>query len=257
MENFKTNTLQTKSSNFTQIPTGALIPIASVFSLYNNVSYQDVGLIPCDGRSLNTYEYRRLHKVIGKIYGGSIYVEGVTDIPSSTATFNVPNLVSSKLSIIGRNASDPIGVSNDSPSHSHSVTMTNNSYSMNNATVTHSHNFNYAGSTNENTNVHAHNQGSAGANIGPNTNKNGPAGTAGGALIGSHTHGVTAYLNTGNSGVGGHSHGATNENTGNTSGGDPAHTHSASITASANSSATSPSTQLEVPYVNVLYFIKI
>ena len=46
----------------------------------------------CDGSDLNTYTYRALHKIISNTYGGSAYNAGITDDPSATTTFKLPNL---------------------------------------------------------------------------------------------------------------------------------------------------------------------
>ena len=48
--------------------------------------------LPCDGRELNTYTWRRLHAVISSTFGGTAYVAGTTDQPGASTTFNIPEL---------------------------------------------------------------------------------------------------------------------------------------------------------------------
>jgi hypothetical protein len=181
----------------------------------------------------------------------------------NSSTFNVPDLVTNKLTIVGTSSTfyntNTVGTTLTSYNHSHAVSMTNNSFSMNAANVTHSHNYNFndiGGLSDAN---HAHNPS---ANVGSmgGSQKNGPAGTAGGGLIGNHTHNFGVNANTfGAVGGAAHSHGAAiNGNSGNA--GDASHTHASSTTSAANSgshtiSGTSPDPIL-IPYANVLYFIK-
>jgi len=46
----------------------------------------------CNGQALNTYTYRTLHAIISNTYGGTAYQAGVTDLPSATTIFNLPNM---------------------------------------------------------------------------------------------------------------------------------------------------------------------
>jgi microcystin-dependent protein len=48
--------------------------------------------LPCDGRALNTFTWRRLHAVISDTFGGSAFAAGTTDQPGATTTFNIPEL---------------------------------------------------------------------------------------------------------------------------------------------------------------------
>jgi microcystin-dependent protein len=254
MANFKSDTIDAVST-YSYIPTGGIITIAGPYSEYSDASYITLGLIPCDGRSLNASaspQYASLFSIIGVLYGGS-----------GSAAFNVPDLVTNKMTIVGTSNTfyntNTVGTTLTSYNHSHAVSMTNNSFSMNAANVTHSHNYNFNDIGAISDDNHSHNPS---ANVGSmgGSQKNGPAGTAGGGLIGNHTHNFGVNANT-FAGVGGgaHSHGAAvNGNSGNA--GDASHTHASSTTSAANSgshtiSGTSPNPIL-IPYANVLYFIK-
>lgn len=254
MADFKSDTIDTASS-YSYIPTGGIVTIAGAFSEYSDASYVSLGLIPCDGRTLNAStnpEYSPLFSVIGVLYGGS-----------GSTSFQVPNLKDNKMSIVGTSNTfynvNTVGTKLTSHSHSHAVSMTNNNFSMNAANVTHSHNFNFNSVGNIIDDNHAHNPSAPVGRMG-GSQKNGPAGTAGGGLLGNHTHNFGINANIFNA-VGGsdHTHSAGyNSNTGNA--GDASHTHASSATSAANSgnyvvdgTSTNP---ISVPYANMLYFIK-
>jgi microcystin-dependent protein len=254
MANFKSDSVDAVST-YSYIPTGGIITIAGPFSEYSDTFYTSLGLIPCDGRSLNTStnpEYSSLFSAIGTLYGGT-----------GSTSFQVPNLKDNKMTIVGTSTTfyntNTVGTTLTSYNHSHSVSMTNNNFNMNAANVTHSHNYNFNSIGSISDANHAHNPA---ANVGSmgGSQKNGPAGTAGGGLIGNHTHnfGVNANIF---GGVGGadHTHAAgINGNSGNA--GDASHTHASSATSAANSSSDTVSgtvvNPLEIPYANMLYFIK-
>jgi microcystin-dependent protein len=254
MTNFKSDQIDAVST-YAYIPTGGIVTLAGAFSKYSDSSYISLGLIPCDGRVLNSStspEYSALFSVIGVLYGGS-----------GASSFNVPNLTANKLTIVGTSNTfyntNTVGTALTSYNHSHGVSMTNNNFSMNASNVTHSHNYNFASIGAISDANHAHTASAPTGNMGGAT-KNGPAGTAGGALLGNHRHSFGVNANT-FTGVGGaaHNHGtAVNGNSGNA--GDASHTHAASVTSASNSSSDTASgtvaSPLEVPYANVLYFIK-
>lgn len=254
MANFKSDTIDAVST-YSYIPTGGIITIAGPYSEYSDSSYVTLGLIPCDGRSLNAStspQYSSLFSVIGVLYGGS-----------GSAAFNVPDLTTNKMTIVGTSSTfyntNTVGTKLTSYNHSHPVSMSNNSFNMNAANVTHSHNYNFNNIGNISDANHSHSPSAPGSSMG-GSQKNGPAGTAGGALVGNHTHNFGINAN-GFGGVGGadHTHAeGINGNSGNA--GDASHTHSSSATSAANSgshtiSGTSPDPIL-IPYANVLYFIK-
>jgi hypothetical protein len=86
--------LDTANSVSALLPTGIIILKGSLqYSTEENNLSQ--GLCPCDGRSLNTYTYRNLHSVISNIYGGTAFSDGLTNVPTATTTFNVPNILNS------------------------------------------------------------------------------------------------------------------------------------------------------------------
>jgi microcystin-dependent protein len=254
MADFKSDSIDAVSS-YSYIPTGGIVTIAGPYAEYSDSSYVTLGLIPCDGRSLNAStspQYASLFSVIGVLYGGS-----------GSAAFNVPDLTTNKMTIVGTSSTfyntNTVGTKLTSYNHSHPVSMSNNNFNMNAANVTHSHNFNFndAGSIVDDN--HSHNPS---ANVGSmgGSQKNGPAGTAGGGLIGNHTHNFGVNANIFNAvGGGAHSHGGSvNSNSGNA--GDASHTHTSSATSAANSGNSTvdgtASFPISVPYANVLYFIK-
>lgn len=65
---------------------GTIVAMASIPANQQNA------FILCDGRALNTYTYKRLHKTISNTYGGTAYLVNVTDLPTATTTFNIPDL---------------------------------------------------------------------------------------------------------------------------------------------------------------------
>ena len=254
MVDFKSDTIDAVST-YSYIPTGGIITIAGPYSEYSDSSYVTLGLIPCDGRSLNAStspQYSSLFSVIGVLYGGS-----------GSAAFNVPDLMTNKMTIVGTSSTfyntNTVGTKLTSYNHSHPVSMSNNSFNMNAANVTHSHNYNYNTIGPISDANHAHNPSAPGSSMG-GSQKNGPAGTAGGALVGNHSHNFGINANIFNA-VGGadHAHSAAvNGNSGNA--GDASHTHASSATSAANSSGNTvsgtASFPISVPYANVLYFIK-
>lgn len=254
MEDFKSDIIATSSSEYASLPTGAIVQIAGNFSKYSTTAYEDLGLLPCDGRSLNASsntEYLNLYNVIGVLYGGS-----------GSASFNVPNLKDYKVSIVGTSNTfyntNTVGTRMSSLTHSHNTTATNNNYGMNAGNTDHYHNMYHNGAGNMYYDTaHAH-YGSGSGTIGANVNKYGAGGTSGGGLNGNHSHNVGVNSNGAAGGVNNHTHGASNHNIGNVINGAVSHTHTAEITTSGVSqSSTVNSSSLEIPYANMLYFIRI
>lgn len=58
---------------------------------YGDIETRFPGFIECDGRELNTFEYRFLHAVISNTYGGTAYNAGTTDQAGVSTTFKVPD----------------------------------------------------------------------------------------------------------------------------------------------------------------------
>ena len=121
MVDFKSDTIDAVST-YSYIPTGGIITIAGPYSEYSDSSYVTLGLIPCDGRSLNAStspQYSSLFSVIGVLYGGS-----------GSAAFNVPDLMTNKMTIVGTSSTfyntNTVGTKLTSYNHSHPVSMSNN-----------------------------------------------------------------------------------------------------------------------------------
>jgi microcystin-dependent protein len=254
MSDFKSDTTSTSFSDYASIPTGGIVQIAGPFSKYSVSQYETLGLIPCDGRSLDASsntQFLNLYNVIGTLYGGT-----------GSSSFNLPNLKTNKVSIVATSntfySNNTVGTLLTTVNHSHSVSATNNNFSMNAGNIDHDHNVNNGGLGNMvSDTAHAH-SGSGSGSIGPNVNKNGPAGASGGGLNGNHSHNVNVNSNNPSGGSNNHTHGASNHNIGYVVGGAVSHTHSSSITPQANtSSAAVTSSSLEIPYANMLYFIRI
>lgn len=96
-----------KSEKFDGYPIGTVLPVLkeSVVTGYGDLdgglNDRYPGYIECDGRELNTFEYRFLHKVIDNTYGGTEYSEGVSDQFGVTTTFNVPDYRNRRLAGTG------------------------------------------------------------------------------------------------------------------------------------------------------------
>lgn len=253
MADFKSDNVDT-TSTFAYLPTGAVIMLGGSFSDYSNSYYTDLGLVPCDGRSLNGVSsiYSNLWAVIGVTFGGS-----------GQSSFQVPNLTSVKKSVIGTSGTYARGATTNTSSHSHTATL---NYNSNNSNETHSH-----GSTTNIGNVstsngHEHNIAAYTTSIGTTTNATNysTAGTGNQTALvpGSHNHRVNwNAFNTDSRGTeGSHSHGGSAS--GNTSNNTTTTTHAHSVS---SVTATFPTktftgagaTPLETPYANVLYFIRI
>lgn len=258
MEKFKSDNIDTEVVN-SFIPVGGIVTKVGPFSEYSNSEFTQVGLIPCDGRSLNTYEYKNLHQVIGNIYGGVAFQEGVTNIPSSVATFNLPNLSADKLFICNPDT-ELVGSTVISSAHTHlsfsssSTPYVNIENNADDYTHYHSATFNTG---NQSTNHDTHNAGGFGRASGAPTSglRAKVDGNASAASVG-HTH------NTFNVSPGGassatlnanHAHSNPTINTNSSTVAEGSHSHVASFSStstSGNSSSFAP------PHYNVLYFIK-
>ena len=91
MADFKSDNVDAVST-YAYLPTGAVVMLGGPYSKYSDSYYTDLGLVPCDGRSLNGAStiYSNLWAVIGVTFGGS-----------GQSSFQVPNLTSVKKSVIG------------------------------------------------------------------------------------------------------------------------------------------------------------
>lgn len=253
MADFKSDNVDTVSAN-AYLPTGAVVMLGGPFSKYSDSYYTDLGLVPCDGRSLNGVSsiYSNLWAVIGTTFGGT-----------GQSSFQVPNLTSVKRSVIGTSTTYTRGSITNTSSHGHTATL---NYNSNNSSETHSH----GGSVNVGnvltSNGHDHNFAATSVTIGTNTNATNYSTAGSGnqsALVpGSHNHNVSvSAFNTDNRGTEGvHTHGGANSGNSGNNTTVTTHAHSvSSVTATFptdtfDGTATNP---LETPYANVLYFIRI
>ena len=240
------------------VPTGALMMKASAASLLTSYTTDAqciaAGYIPCDGRALNasTYPaYQDLYNVIGNIYGGT-----------NNTNFTVPNLRTSRRYIFGQSTAvsgiyTPSFSANTSNATTHrhvtSISPTGINLATNAIAGSHTHsvsyNFNNADTTHTHAVAHTMNGHTTGGGAGTTLTKADGTGTAAGAA---HTHTVNSYVFNGTSGSGttAHAHSGSGTSTSHT---EPTHSHSISTT----SIQTAMSSPIEIPYVNVLYFIKI
>jgi microcystin-dependent protein len=247
-------------STYSYIPTGGIVTIAGAFSEYSDSSYVTLGLIPCDGRTLNgsaSPEYSNLFSVIDILYGGT----GIT-------SFLVPNLKTNKVAIAGTSNTfynvNTVGTKLTSVDHYHTSSATNSDFTLNSNDVTHNHDLTWGSASvglgaNTTSTIHAHSfsSGSVGV-IGPNVFKNGAAGTSGGGLNGNHTHNtdITSGNAIGGGSTASHEHSGADTHAMGANTAD-SHTHTASVTtSSATNNTTYSSSAIGIPYANVLYFIK-
>jgi microcystin-dependent protein len=249
--------IDTLSSVNNIIPTGALIMKASAPSSLSNYDTEtkciNSGFIPCDGRTLNAVTfnaYQNLFEVIGNIYGGT-----------NNTNFKVPDLRTSRRYVYGQGSVSG-GVYTPSLSanttnavtHSHSFSGSIGGNLSTNATAgSHTHSTSYTFSAGgSDYHSHLYEASAGGLNTsGPLTGtltKTDGTGTAAGAQHTHSTGGVYVYFNTGNGG-GSHSHSGSGTSDAHT---EPTHSHTFSATPSLPVSSA-----IDIPYVNVLYFIKI
>jgi microcystin-dependent protein len=257
MVDFRVNKkVDTSLSENAYIPTGALVTKASPTSILENYDTDEkclaAGLVPCDGRALNatTYNsYQELYDIIGNLYGGT-----------NQNDFEVPDLRTSRRYIYGRaNASSGIytpSFSNNSSNlvtHSHSVNAVSTETLLTNSTSgTHTHTVGYTMADANAGHSHfwaANLPGLVATNaIGTNLTKADGTGTAAGAGHGHNTGAFYAATNSGESNIL-HGHTGSATSSGYT---EPTHTHSF-----ISSNASTPlSSGIDIPYINVLYFIK-
>lgn len=111
------NTIDTFTPRFAT-PIGAII----MWPCGLNTISPDGSTIPknwrrCDGSSLNTFEFKKLHKLISAAYGGEPYTEGVTDVSTSLYTFKLPDL-RNRFPVGPRVGNDNVGTDEGEPNAS-------------------------------------------------------------------------------------------------------------------------------------------
>lgn len=244
MSQFKSDKLDSATTN-SYLPTGALVPLAGAIGKYADTTYENMGLIPCDGRSLNTTTYAALFAVIGYTYGGS------------GANFLVPDLKTNKLAVKGKNA-EALGTKVTSASHNHATS--NLSWTANSANDTHTHAVTHYVGNMDYDPGHGHWNGGIGVGSGGANNASSAAtGSQNALVLGNHYH--IKYYNASNfdgGGTSGHSHNTVaNGNLGSTNA-TGAHTHNSTASAAWGSKVVdgTAANPLTVPYANVLFFIK-
>ena len=80
------------------------------------------GHLLCNGDLVNTYTYRALHAVISSTYGGTAFQAGVTDQPSASTTFRLPDLRGRfPLGKAATGTGSTLGGAGGSLNHNHSV----------------------------------------------------------------------------------------------------------------------------------------
>ena len=248
--------IDTTSSVNNFIPSGALIMKASAPTLLTSYDTDakciSAGLIPCDGRVLNavTYAaYQKLFDVIGNIYGGT-----------NNTNFKVPDFRTSRRYLYGSANSSPSISSNSTSSvvHSHSLNGTSNETLTTNAVAGSHYHSGSTGTLNQNNTLsHSH---TASYNIGAFTTGGGAGttltkadgtGTAAGAA---HTHtSNSSNITGGGTSASGTAHGHTGSSGNTDVYTEPTHTH----TVVATGVTTPDSSAIDIPCINMLYFIKI
>lgn len=252
--------VDTTSSVNAYIPTGGLVikamPPSALTNYDTDAECIAAGIIPCDGRTLNatTYPtYQNLFNVIENIYGGT-----------NNTNFKVPDLRTSRRYIYGQSVVSggiytPSLSANttNSVTHSHSVNgMSGQSLSSNDTAGSHSQTVNY--STSDSNATHSHSVSytmpgfTVGQALGTTLTKADGTGTAAGAAH-THTFNATALSSSTSSENSYHGH-----TEGDSSGGTTAYTEATHLHSIGDNNITIPtSSAIDIPYVNMLYFIKI
>lgn len=250
------NKIDTTQSSNSIVPTGALmmkaIPPSGLSNYDTDSKCIAAGYVPCDGRTLNatTYPaYQNLYNILRNRYGGA------------GDNFQVPDLRTSRRYIYGQATLTegkylPSFSSNTSNTitHSHTVLTELTSLVTNAVAGSHTHStsysFNNAGLDDHShfwdANLPALNATNA---VGTTLTKADGTGTAAGAA---HAHSTGAFYAGTNSGAAGTSHAHSGSGT-STSYTEPTHTH----TVNGGNISIPNSSALELPYINMLYFIKI
>lgn len=238
-------------SQFSYIPTGAILMLAAPYSTLSSADLAALGLLKCDGTSHLVATYPRLHTVIGYTYGGS------------GTSFNVPNLHSTKLTIKGA-PSTTLGTITNTATHTHDIGTVTWNGNNNNTAMTHAHNAYSLTRTylTSNPTVHEHNGTLASYNGVPNGDYSSAAnGNTNNTGTPRHNHNFNynAY-NSSSAAYTAHSHTvpsqALNNNTQLNSTGTAftnTHVHNTSLD---TSTTANDQTGYSVPYASMLYFIK-
>lgn len=224
------------------IPAGAIVIKAG--SSLSGASIDTTGLCPCDGRAISRTTYSGLYAVIGTTWGTG----------DGSTTFNVPNLHSTIEFLSGANANANLNTTAGSSTHTHTLSAEPTSTS---SLTDMPHNHVYSANLDSVDLSHGHNQFNTGSWYTGNSNTASQTqyktdGTQSAAAI-NHVH--SGYVPEGGSGsaVAGYSYAHAHSTGGDlTAAAGANHTHSVAYTTS-----TSSSTTAYLPYVSVLYYIKL
>jgi microcystin-dependent protein len=253
--------VDTLSSVNSIIPTGALVMKASAPSALSNYDTDakciNAGYIPCDGRTLNATTftlYQELFDTIGNIYGGT-----------NNTNFKVPDLRTSRRYVYGQpTASSGVYTpsfsanTTNAVTHTHTVNGISGQNLTTNATAgSHSHStISFTVATANHEHYHGFNYNvpgyTTGGGAGTTLTKSDGTGTAAGAAH-THTHNAINVASNTNTDADGHNHNFPTANIATGSYTEATHTHSIP---SSNVTIPAP-TAIDIPYVNMLYFIKL
>lgn len=251
-------------SNASYIPTGAIIMSAKTYSLDEAIQ---TDRCPCDGRALNTYTYRNLHKVISNTFGGTAYSAGVTDQPGAVTTFNVPIVMPNSGSVLtgdsrdqryiaGSNTPAALSSTLTTALHTHNITgILSPSGATNNVLDSHTHTIaarTHTTTVNDNNHTFSSPSQNLGDSAGQSQRNDGTSISSGLA----HQHNVnsstTRSIAPGTTAVPNHTHTSYNDTDTSTAASKPGHSHAAlAVTSQSVSDYDGPS------YIRVVYYIKL
>ena len=126
------------------INTGAISPIGTILAWSSNTIPS--GWLRCNGVAVNTYQYRELHKIISNTFNssGAAYQENVTDIPSATSVFYLPDLIT-RFPVGATASGDFAGSTNNlGATESPQLTPANRTVSHNHTGAPHTHTFSHS-----------------------------------------------------------------------------------------------------------------
>lgn len=246
-------------SSYAFIPTGALVTKAYSASSYAQDYTTDdkcinLGIVPCDGRFLNSVAYpvySDLYSIIGTLYGGT-----------GEAYFQVPDLRTYRRYLSGQGTLtgsiyNPSLSANTSNSISHTHTTASNFTTLSTLTAgnnSHSHTISvnataasYAGNGGHGGN--ARYVGGVGNPPGSLSKNDGNSSGSGAAHV--HNTDVTGSFGVGDGGTDSHTHSSPAGNASNTAdAGAHSHTYSGNF-------VNNTTTGAEIPYIDIVYFVKI
>jgi len=256
--------IDASSSEGSFIPTGAIIMTAKTYSVDEAIQSDRC---PCDGRALNTYTYRNLHKVISNNFGGTAYAAGVTDQPGAVTTFNVPALMPTSSStlygdsrdqryVAGSNTPTALSSTLTSALHTHNITgILSPTGATNNVLDSHTHTIaarTHTTTVNDNNHTFSNPSQNLGNSAGLSQRNDGTSVMSGPA----HQHNVnsstTRTISPGTTAVPNHTHTSYTDADTSSAASKPGHSHAAAaVTSQSVANYAGPS------YIRVVYYIKL